>query len=232
MSSTSPKHAVFVQFAHVAKVLGHPDRLEILEVLAQGERSVEALAERVQLAVATVSQHLQNLRRGGLVTSRRDGKFVLYRLADDAVVDLLSALRLVAERNVAEVDRVVRGYFRERDSLEPVTRDELLARAKADLVTVLDVRPADEFAASHLPGAVNIPLAELEQRLSQLDRKRDVIAYCRGPYCVYAYEAVARLREEGFTAQRLADGLPQWRAAGLPVVGTGDAPAPEVSGRT
>jgi rhodanese-related sulfurtransferase/DNA-binding transcriptional ArsR family regulator len=219
MSSTSPKHAVFVEFAQVAKIVGHPDRLEILEVLAQGEQSVEALAERVHLAVATTSQHLQNLRRGGLVASRRVGKFVLYRLADEAVVDLLSALRLVAERNVAEVDRIVRGYFHERDNLEPVSREELLARVKSDLVTVLDVRPADEFDAGHLPGAINIPLSELERRLSQLDRDREVIAYCRGPYCVYAYEAVAQLRKEGFTAHRLADGLPQWRAAGLPVVG-------------
>lgn len=231
MSSASPKHAVFVQFAQVAKILGHPDRLEILEVLAQGERSVEALAERVQLAVATASQHLQNLRRAGLVTSRRAGKFVLYRLADDSVVDLLSALRVVAERNIAEVDRVVRGYFRERDGLEPVSREELLSRAKSDLVTVLDVRPADEFEAGHLPRAVNIPLAELEQRLSRLDRNREVIAYCRGPYCVYAYEAVARLREKGFTARRLVDGLPQWRAAGLPVATGDDAPPSDALSR-
>lgn len=217
MSSISPRHAVFVQFAQVAKTLGHPDRIEILEVLGQGERSVEALAERVDLTVATASQHLQNLRRAGLVAARREGRFVLYRVSDESVVDLLSAVRTVAERNSAEVDRIVRGYFRERDSLEPVSREELLERARSGLVTVLDVRPADEYAAAHVPGAINIPLAELERRVAELDPDREIIAYCRGPYCVYAFEAVAHLRKKGFAARRLTDGLPQWRAAGLPV---------------
>jgi ArsR family transcriptional regulator len=217
MSSTSPKHAVFAQFAHVAKTLGHPDRLEILELLAQGERSVEALAERAHLSLAMASQHLQNLRRAGLVTARRQGKFVVYRLSDEKVIDLLSALRVVAERNMAEVDRIVHSYFHARDNLEPVTREELQNRVAAGLVTVLDVRPADEYAAAHLSGAINIPLAELERRLSELSPDQEIIAYCRGPYCVYAFEAVAYLRQKGFTAHRLADGLPQWRAAGLPV---------------
>ena len=153
MSTVSPKHALFEQLALVARSLGNPHRLELLEHLAQGERSVEALAERIGLTVANASQHLQQLRRAGLVANRRDGKFIHYRLADEGVVRLVSALRDVAERNLAEIDRILRGYFAERDSLEPVTRGELIERARDGLVTVLDVRPADEFALGHLPGA-------------------------------------------------------------------------------
>ena len=217
MSSQNPKHALFTQFALVAKTLGHADRLELLEHLAQGERSVEALARRVGLSVANTSQHLQQLRRAGLIVSRRDGKFVLYRLANEAVVGLTGTLRRVAERNLADVDRIVRGYFAERDGLEPVTRQELLERARNGSVTVLDVRPADEFAAGHIRGAVNLPLRELEERLAELDRGQEIIAYCRGAYCVLAYEAVATLRARGFKVRRLEEGLPEWRAAGLPV---------------
>jgi len=217
MSSQNPKHALFTQFALVAKTLGHADRLELLEHLAQGERSVEALARRVGLSVANTSQHLQQLRRAGLIVSRRDGKFVLYRLANEAVVGLTGTLRRVAERNLADVDRIVRGYFAERDGLEPVTRQELLERARNGSVTVLDVRPDDEFAAGHIRGAVNLPLRELEERLAELDRGQEIIAYCRGAYCVLAYEAVATLRARGFKVRRLEEGLPEWRAAGLPV---------------
>lgn len=217
MSSESPKHALFVQFALVAKTLGHPDRLEMLEQLGQGERSVEALAVRVGLSTANVSQHLQQLRRAGLAASRRDGKFVLYRIADDTIVFLLAALRQVAERGLADVERIVRSYFWDRDSMEPVSREELLERSRDGLVTVLDVRPADEFAAGHLPGAVNIPLSELESRVAELDPTQDVVAYCRGAYCVLAFEAVAALRARGFKVRRLEDGLPEWRASGLPV---------------
>lgn len=215
--STSPKQALFAEFASVARALGHPHRLEILEHLAQGERSVEALAERVGLSVANTSQHLQQLRRAGLVTARRDGKFVLYRLIEDGVLLLLAQLRQVAERNLAEVDRILHGYFADRDGLEPVSPDELLARARDGSVTVLDVRPADEFAEGHLPGAVNVPLGDLEARLAELDPGQEIVAYCRGPYCVLSYEAVASLRAHGFTAHRLEDGLPEWRAAGRPV---------------
>jgi len=215
--STGPKQAIFAEFAGVARALGHAHRLELLEHLAQGERSVEALAERVGLSIANASQHLQQLRRAGLVTNRREGRFILYRVADEGVVGLTSALRAVAERNLAEVDRIRRGYFAERDSLEPVSRQELLARVEAGLVTVLDVRPEDEFASGHLPGAINIPLRELRGRLSELDPGREVIAYCRGAYCVFSFEAVAALRAEGRTARRLEDGFPEWRAAGLPV---------------
>lgn len=218
MTSQSPKQALFAQFASVAKTLGNAHRLELLEQVAQGERSVEILAQRTRLSIANASQHLQQLRRTGLVTARRDGKFVYYRLADDTVLDLLAALSRIAERNLAEVGRVLHSYFYDRDSLEPVSREELLARSRAGTVTILDVRPEDEFALGHLPDAVNIPLRALKARLSELDRAHEIVAYCRGPYCVLSFEAVAALRARGFTARRLVDGLPEWRAAGLPVI--------------
>ncbi len=218
MSRQSPKQALFAQFAVVAKTLGHAHRLELLEQLAQGERSVDVLAQRTSLSIANASQHLQQMRRAGLVANRRDGKFVYYRLADDGVLELLAVLRRIAEQNLAEVERVVRSYFDQRDSLEPVSRAELMQRLRAGTVTIIDVRPEDEFALGHLPDALNIPLRGLEARLSGIDRKREVVAYCRGPYCVLSYEAVAALRARGFKARRLEDGLPEWRVAGLPVV--------------
>lgn len=216
-SSESPKQALFTQFAVVAKAVAHPHRLALLEQLAQGERSVDVIADRVHVSIANASQHLQHMRRAGLVMARRDGKFVFYRLADDSVLDLLSAIRRVAEQNLAEVDRVVRGYFNDRDNMEAVSRAELVERMKLGLVTILDVRPADEFALGHLPGALNLELSELERRLAKLDRSKEIVAYCRGPYCVLSYEAVALLRARGFKIRRLEDGLPEWRAAGLPV---------------
>ncbi len=222
MSRQGPKHSLFAQFAVVAKTLGHAHRLELLEQLAQGERSVDVLAQRTGLSIANASQHLQQMRRAGLVGNRRDGKFVYYRLADDAVLELLAVLRRIAEQNLAEVERVVRSYFDQRDSLEPVSRAELMQRLRAGTVTIIDVRPEDEFALGHLPGALNIPLRGLEARLGEINRKREVVAYCRGPYCVLSYEAVATLRARGFKARRLEDGLPEWRVAGLPVV-TGGA---------
>ena len=215
--STGPKQALFAEFANVARAIAHPHRLEILEHLAQGERGVDALSARLGLSIANASQHLQQLRRAGLVASRRNGKFILYRLADDTVLAVLSSLRQVAERNIAEVDRIVRGFFDARDDMEPVSRLDLLERMQAGLVTVLDVRPADEFAASHLPGALNIPLSELEARLPELDPSNEVVAYCRGAYCVLSFEAVAKLRTLGLKARRLEEGLPEWRAAGLPL---------------
>jgi len=169
------------------------------------------------LSIANTSQHLQQMRRAGIISARRDGKFVFYRLTDDSVLDLLAALRRIAERNSAEVERVVRSYFNDRDSLEAVSRDELLAQTRAGVVTVLDVRPSDEFDLGHLPGAVNIPLRDLEARLAEIDPSHEIVAYCRGPYCVLSYEAVAALRTKGFKARRLEDGFPEWRAAGLPV---------------
>jgi ArsR family transcriptional regulator len=213
---------LFAQFAAVAKSLAHAHRLELLEQLAQGDRSVEVLADRTGLSIANASQHLQHLRRAGMVTATRAGKFIYYRLADDAVLDLLAALRRIGERNIAEVERVIRSYFDKRDGLEAVSRKELVERARAGTATILDVRPEDEFALGHLPSALNIPLRELEARLGEIDPNQEIVAYCRGPYCVLSYEAVAQLRARGFKARRLEDGLPEWRAAGLPVV-TGSA---------
>ena len=221
MKRQNPKQMLFAQFAIVAKTLGHAHRLELLEQVAQGERSVEILAQRAGLSIANASQHLQHLRRAGLVTARRAGKFAYYQLADDAVLDLVASLQRIAERNVAEVGRVLHSYFHERDSLEPVSREELLQRSRAGAVTILDVRPEDEFALGHLPDAVNIPLRVLETRLSELDRTQEIVAYCRGPYCVLSFEAVAMLRARGFKVRRLVDGLPEWRAKGLPIVAGG-----------
>ncbi|MET4735710.1 rhodanese-related sulfurtransferase/DNA-binding HxlR family transcriptional regulator [Thalassospira sp. MBR-102] len=215
--SIGPKQALYAEFASVARALGSPHRLEMLEHLAQGERGVEALADRVGLSIANASQHLQQLRRAGLVASRRKGKFVLYRLADDTVLGVIAALSGVAERNLAEVDRIRRAYFDDRDSMEPVSREELLHRTRDNLVTVLDVRPADEFEVGHIPGAINIPLSELEARLAELDPDHKIVAYCRGAWCVLSFEAVAALRARGFKVRRLEDGLPEWRAAGLRV---------------
>jgi len=217
-STQSPKQVLFGNFAAIAKTLGHPHRLELLEQLGQGERSVENLAQKARLSVANTSQHLQHLRRAGLVSARRDGKYVWYRLADDAVLDVLAALGKIAERNLAEVQQVMHRFFHERDRLEPISRQELRKRMRAGTVTILDVRPHDEFALGHLPSAVNIPLKALAARLSELDPAQEIVAYCRGPYCVLTYEAVVALRARGFKVRRLQDGFPEWRAAGLPVV--------------
>jgi len=218
VSSTGPKQAIYENLAEVAQALGHPHRLELLEHLAQGVRSVEELSARAHLTFANTSRHLQILRRARLVETERRGKHVLYRLAGDTeVVALINALGRVGERNIAEIGRVVADYFHARDALDPVSRDDLVARLRDDLVTVLDVRPEDEFALGHLPGALNIPLAELERRLGELPKSREVIAYCRGPYCVLSFEAVAALRARGYRVRRLEDGYPEWKAAGLPV---------------
>jgi rhodanese-related sulfurtransferase/predicted transcriptional regulator len=217
MSSQNPKRAMFEEFAAVARTIGSVHRLELLELLAQTERSVEELAGLSGLTIANASQHLQQLRRSGLVEARRAGKRVLYRLADDGVVTLLGALRRVTERNVGAVEKVLNSYFRERDSLEAVSRKELLRRMRDGLVTVIDTRPAEEFAAGHLRGALHVPLHELKRRLCELPRDQEIVAYCRGAYCVLSYEAVAELRKRGFKAFRLEEGYPEWRAAGLPV---------------
>lgn len=218
MSSTGPKQAIYENLAEVAQALGHPHRLELLEHLAQGVRSVEELSARAHLTFANTSRHLQILRRARLVDTERRGKHVLYRLAGDTeVVALIKALGRVGERNIAEIGRVVTDYFHARDALDPVSRDELVARLRDDLVTVLDVRPEDEFALGHLPGALNIPLAELERRLAELPKDQEVIAYCRGPYCVLSFDAVAALRARGYRVRRLEDGYPEWKAAGLPI---------------
>jgi len=216
-SSRDPKRTVFASLAQVAQALASSNRIEIIELLGQGERSVDSIAARLDLSVANASQHLRLMRAAGLLVSRRDGKRVLYGLSDAAVVNLMTALGQLAERNVAEVRATVRDYFQARDALEPVSRAELAARLKDGLVTVLDVRPEDEYAAGRVPSAVNIPLRSLLERLGEIPKTREVVAYCRGPYCVLSFEAVALLRERGYTARRLEDGYPEWSAAGLPV---------------
>jgi ArsR family transcriptional regulator len=218
MSSLSPKQRVFVGLAEIAQALGHAHRLELLEHLGQGERSVEDLAARTGLTVANTSRHLQLLRRAALVEGRREGKRVFYCLAGEhVVVRLLNALSRVGERNSAEIARVSATYFQARDELEPVSRDELLNRLRSGTATVLDVRPEDEFRQGHLPDALNIPLAQLERRLAELPADREIVAYCRGAWCVLSFEAVAMLRQRGYQVRRLEDGFPEWKVAGLPV---------------
>lgn len=217
MSNPNPAVAMFEQFATVARALGHPHRLMLLQLLGQGETAVEVLADRAGLTVGNASQHLQRLRRAGLVASRKSAQKVLYRLADNAVLELLAALRSIAEHNLAEARQLIQGYFDQRDDLEPMSRRELMRRIRSRDVTVLDVRSAEEFAAGHLPGAINIPIEELRRRLKEIPQPEQVVAYCRGPYCVFSYEAVAMLRKQGYQARRLEDGYPEWKAAKLPV---------------
>lgn len=215
-SGSNPKKILLEHVAGLAKALANASRLDILELVAQGDRGVESIAQAAGLSIANASQHLQVLRRAGLVTSRKAGKQVLYRLSDDDVLSLLEALRASAERHVAEVDRVMDSYFRAKDSMEPISHDDLVGRLRDGLVTVLDVRPREEYEAGHVAGAIGIPLAELKRRLKELPPDTEVVAYCRGAYCVLSYEAVSLLRSHGFRARRLADGYPEWRAAGRP----------------
>jgi ArsR family transcriptional regulator len=218
MASMGPKQQVFASLAGIAQALGHAHRLEILEHLGQRERSVEDLAVRAGVTVANCSRHLQLLRRAGLVEARREGKRIFYRLAgDDLVIALLLALSRVGERNSAEIARVIATYFQERDEFEAVSREELLERVRLGTATALDVRPADEYADGHVAGAVNIPLAQLERRLAELPGDQEIVAYCRGPWCVLSFEAVALLRQRGYRVRRLEDGYPEWKLAGLPV---------------
>jgi len=204
-----------------AKALASGRRIELLDVLANGERTVEALAGEAGLSVANTSQHLQILRQAGLVSSRREGTSVHYRLAAPEVFELWQTLRTLAASRLAEVERLAAAYLGSRDELEPLTREELTRRLQdGDDLVVLDVRPAAEYAAGHLPGAVSIPVGELRRRLVELPSDREIVAYCRGPYCAFAHEAVGLLRDEGFAARRLEDGLPEWQAAGLAITGT------------
>lgn len=217
MSSGNFKHDLFAQFARVGKALSSGNRLELLEFIAQGERSVDELAGVSGLSVANTSQHLQQLRQAGLVACRKEGLKVYYRLSGNDVIALLDILRGVAERHLAEVQQLVQSYLTTRDSLEPLAREDLLQRAREGLVTVLDVRPDEEYAAGHLPGAINVPLKELEAHLAELDPGHEIVAYCRGPHCILAFDAVASLRQRGFNARRLEDGFPEWQLAGLPI---------------
>ncbi len=208
------KDAVYEQFSRVGKAVSAPKRLEILDLLCQGPRTVEALADQVAISVANASQHLQVLRAARLVDTEKKGLYVEYRLADDQVCRFLQALRQLAESRLAEVEQVTRQYLEERGAMEGVHGDELLRRVRHGEVTILDVRPPEEFRAGHIPGALSVPLAELKKRLTGLPKDRDVVAYCRGPYCVMAIEAVAILRKKGFRAYRMEQGVVEWRASG------------------
>ena len=217
MSSSEFKKQLFEQFARVGKVLGSAHRLELLELLAQGERPVEDLARLTKLPVANVSQHLQQLRRAALVSTRKEGLYVHYSLASPAVSALLIAVQTIAESHLSDVDKLVRTYLSSKDELEPVSRRELLARARDGRVTVLDVRPAEEYAAGHVAGAINVELKDLAKHLHEFKRNREIVAYCRGSFCILAFEAVAQLRAKGFKARRLEGGFPEWKNAELPV---------------
>lgn len=211
------KQELFSQFARVGKALSNGNRLELLEFLAQGERSVEDLAKVSGLTVGNTSQHLKLLRQAGLVTSRKEGLKVHYSVTGDDVISLLDSMRDVAQQHIADVQQLVNSFLTVKDDLEPIPREELIRRVKDDLVTVLDVRPPEEFAAGHVPGAVNVPLAELENYLDKLEAEQEIVAYCRGPHCVLAFDAVAKARDKGLVARRLEDGFPEWKLAGLPV---------------
>lgn len=218
MSITGPKQTVYASLAEVAQAAGHPHRLELLEHLAQGQRSVDELAAIAGLTFANTSRHLQILRRARLVEVERRGKQMLYSLAGETeVVSFLKALGCIGERNVAEIRQVMADYFNARDDLAPVSRQELAFKLHSDMVTLLDVRPEDEFNLGHLPGALCMPLEELDKHLSKLPKDQEIVAYCRGPYCILSFEAVAALRKRGYKVRRLEDGYPEWKAAGLEV---------------
>jgi len=211
------KDRLYAEFARIGKAMASPQRLEILEILAQGERTVESIGDQTGLSIANASRHLQQLRQAQLVLARREGLFVHYRLAGPEVLRLTVALRHTAEQHLAEVDRVVRDFFGDRDDFEPVTPDELARRMTNGEVVVLDVRPDKEYAAGHIAGARSMPVTDISDRLAELPRDKEYVAYCRGPYCVYADEAVAALRAHGLKAQRLTEGYPEWWLAGRPV---------------
>jgi rhodanese-related sulfurtransferase/DNA-binding transcriptional ArsR family regulator len=212
------KNQLYEQFARIGKALSSAHRLELLEVLAQGEHSVEALADETGMSVANASQHLQVLRAAQLVEVRREGVYIYYRLADERVFTLWQAMRQVGEVRIAEIDRIVQTYLHDRSLLQPISAAELLQRLVEDNMILLDVRPVEEYTAGHLPDALSIPVTELEARFSELPQDREIVAYCRGPYCVFADEAVTLLHTNGYSARRLEQGLPDWRALGLPVV--------------
>jgi len=214
---THPKKTLYGHLARVAKALSSPGRLELLETLAQGERAVDALAQASGMSVANTSHHLQTLRDGGLVRSRREGLQIIYSLTDSDIPKLLAGIGRIAQRQVEEVERIVRENFDQRDGLTPVKRDELTHLLKKGEAMVIDVRPESEFRAGHIAGAVNIPIEALPKSLKTLPQDREIIAYCRGPYCLFAVEAIEQLRKKGLRARRLEDGFPEWKAEHLPV---------------
>ncbi len=221
------KEQLYAQFARLGKALASPQRLELLDLLAQGERPVDELAREAGLSIANASAHLQALARAQLVAARKAGLHVYYRLADPSVYRLWAALREAGSVQLAEIDRLVRMYLHDRQALEPLSRADFLLRLTAGDTVVLDVRPVLEYRQGHVAGARSIPLDELEARIGELDPQFDVVAYCRGPYCVFADEAVALLRARGLRAYRYAEGFPEWTAAGLPVAAGEADPAPE-----
>lgn len=211
------KDAIYEQFARIGKAVSSPKRLELLDLLCQGERTVEVLAKEAEISLANTSQHLQVLRSAHLIESEKSGQFVIYRLKDQAVCDFVLSMRILAERELAEVEQIKRRFLEGKEGLEPVDRESLIKRVKEGKVIVLDVRPAEEFMAGHIPGAVSIPLEELEQKLSGLPKDQEIVAYCRGPYCVLAIRAVEILRKKGFHAFRMEEGVQDWRARGFSV---------------
>jgi rhodanese-related sulfurtransferase len=211
------KDSIFEQFARIGKAVSSPKRLELLDLLCQGERTVEALAAEAELSIANTSQHLQVLRTARLVETSKEGLYVTYRVADPAVGEFVRSIRVLAENQLAEVEQISRRFFDQRRDLEPIDREALVKRARKGEVVVLDVRPAEEYRAGHIPGALSIPIRELKRRLSELPKSQEIVAYCRGPYCVFSDQAVELLRARGFQAVRLDEGILDWRARGLPV---------------
>ncbi len=217
MKSHEFKDLVYEQFAKMAQAFAAPKRLEIIDVLAQGERDVESLSKQVAMTVANTSRHLQILKQARLVDSRRESVRIFYRLADQDVLRCWINLRALAEKRSAEIKEIARLFFEERDSLEPLTKEDLIRRTQNNEVIVIDVRPVEEYRAGHIAGALSIPVSELKERLDEIPTGREVVAYCRGPYCVMSAEAMIILRESGFRALRFKEGLPEWKEAGLPV---------------
>jgi rhodanese-related sulfurtransferase len=211
------KDALYTQFARIGHAVSSPKRLELLDLLGQGEKTVEQLAEQTATAVKNTSAHLRALRQARLVDTRRDGTYIWYRLADEAVAAFVLALQALGRHRYAEVREVAESYLERRDTLEPIPPEELRRRLNAGDVTLIDVRPGDEFAAGHIPGALSVPVAELADRLHELPKRKEIVAYCRGPYCVLAVTAIELLRQRGYRARRLIESIPSWRARGYPV---------------
>ncbi|MQA89787.1 MAG: metalloregulator ArsR/SmtB family transcription factor [Gemmatimonas sp.] len=221
MTGRSPKSELYDHFSRVGKALASPARLEMLDLLSQGEKTVEQLAGQARLGIKNASAHLRTLREARLVEARKDPPYVLYRVADDAVLRVVRELQALARERLAEVEQITRTYFEAPSDLEPIDVHQLLERLEEGAVTVLDVRPRDEYTAGHIPGAVSMPIEELERRLAEIPPGRPVVAYCRGPFCVFASEAVDTLQKYGFAAQRMKSGVPEWRLAGR-AVATGE----------
>ncbi len=211
------KDAIYEQFSRIGKAIASPRRLELLDLLCQGEKTVETLSKETGLTVANTSQHLQTLRAAHLVKAEKEGLYVTYRLADQRVCEFFRSMRVLAEHRLAEVEMIKRRFLEGKQGMEPVSRDDLVQRVIEGAVTVLDVRPVEEFRAGHIPGALSVPLEHLKELLSKLPSDQEIVAYCRGPYCVLAVQAVDMLRGQGFEAIRLEEGIQDWRAMGLPV---------------